>query len=428
MRKKYKKEDLIEQCRELYKTKGISALVYKNIDKKIYYRLYQNGINQKRLFEILNLGNEYLEYESKAPYEYRGEVRQKWSWERIKTEVKEVVVKQNFLPPAGWFNENGYQSLVQQVYILGKTWENLRDEFNSFSSSSFVTSRNGLRWRSHPEASLSNFFHTRNIEHYLGKKYPADYSEITGQTYGYYDLMFIDKNGQQINVEIWGEKPHGHDEEHYAYKKELKESYNRNKENFLGINFRDCFNEDVLSITLYPYIGSIEPFIFEKNHDKIIPSTHWSNADELIEYCKSFTESMPDKIFPTEEWLRKRSKWKNREGEAYNTLSIYIKSWIGGIRKLREILGQSENSTVKWDKELIAKEYFNIYEKYGMTTGQLRGQLRRKQIEISKAEKDRIINIDASLRKYYESAFDINEQLGIKNARKKTIKESGKTH
>ena len=38
--------------------------------------------------------------------------------------------------------------------------------------------------------------------------------------------MFIDQNGQRIDVEIWGEKPHGHDEEHYAYKKELKEFYN----------------------------------------------------------------------------------------------------------------------------------------------------------------------------------------------------------
>jgi hypothetical protein len=55
---------------------------------------------------------------------------------------------------------------------------------------------------------------------------------------------------------------------------------------------------------------------------------------------------MPDGKFPTEEWLRKRGRWADRPGEPYNTLSVYIKQWIGGVRKLRLLLDQEEASTI----------------------------------------------------------------------------------
>ena len=199
----------------------------------------------------------------------------------------------------------------------------------------------------------------------------------TGQVYGYYDLEFIAKNGSLIKVEIWGEKPKGHAEVHYEYKKRLKLEFNSGDDAFLGINFRDCYVENHLDLILKDYIGNIKPYVFNNSYDDVIPSTHWSNSDELIEYCKDLASRMPDKIFPAEDWLRKRGKWKDRGGETYNTLSIYIKKWVGGIRQLRKIIGQPENSTVKWDKEKAVQEYKNIYNTYGLTTGQIRGQLRR---------------------------------------------------
>lgn len=343
----------------------------------------------------------------------------RWNWNKIINDLRPIVVNQNFLPPAAWFQNNGYSYLIAAVYSLGKTWDDLRKEFNSYENSSFVISRNGMRWRSHPEASLSNFLFSRGIEHNKGKKYPKEYSITTGQTYGYYDLEFIDKNGNIIEVEIWGEKPNGHDEAHYEYKKCLKLEFNSGNDNFIGINFRDCYVEKQLESILKDYIGIIEPYNFEKSYDNIIPSTHWSNADELIEYCKIFARDIPNGIFPAEDWLRKRGKWKNRDGETYNTLSIYIKKWIGGIRQLRIIIDQPENSTVKWDKESVIQEYKKIFEIYGLTTGQLRGKLRRAQIELTKEERFNINNIDAAVRKHFGSCYDLNQLLGIRNVRKK---------
>ncbi|MBT9141534.1 MAG: hypothetical protein DDT30_02131 [Dehalococcoidia bacterium] len=128
---------------------------------------------------------------------------------------------------------------------------------------------------------------------------------------------------------------------------------------------------------------------------------------------------MPDGRFPTEEWLRKRGKWKNREGEAYNTLAVYIKNWIGGIRKLRDILGQAEHSTIQWDKEKVISEYLNIYQRYGLTTGQLRGKIRRNEITVSESDRFFINNLDAAIRKHFDSIYDLNELTGIKNTRRR---------
>ena len=418
-KKKFYKEDLIETCRNIYKKHGVRAFLYKNMDKTLYFRLYQNGIKLQELIKILDIEKELNEYKISIPYEYGDKTRKRWSWKRIISDAEKVVEENNYLPPAGWFSQNGYKSLIQAIYNLGKTWEDLRDEFKDFENSSFVTSRNGMRWRSHLEASLSNFLYARGITHDRGKKYPNDYSEITGQTYGYYDLQFETRTKDWVDVEIWGDKPYGHNEKHYAFKRKLKENYNKKNSLFLGIEFNDCYIENKLIEILEPYIGYKPPSIFERNYDKIIPSTHWSNADELIEYCKIFVKNMPNETFPTEEWLRKRGKWKNRDGEAYNTLSIYIKKWIGGIRQLRKIIGQPENSTVKWNREKAIQEYKKIFDIYGLTTGQLRGKMRSSQIELTKEERFRINNIDAAVRKHFGSCYDLNLLLGIKNYRKK---------
>lgn len=410
MATKYSVEDLLNQCRKLYKKNGISVFLYKNFDKTLYFRLYQHGLKQHDVLEHLGLLSEFSEYKIKNA---------RWTWHKIITEIRPIVKQQNFLPPAGWFQANGYASIVHAVYAMGKNWDDLRKEFSSYENSSFVISRNGIRWRSHPEASMSNFLYSRGICHKVGQKYPDEYSSATGLSYGYYDLQFVASNGQTIKVEIWGEKPNGHNAKHYEYKKNLKIQFHSSDNCFLGIDFQDCYNEDKLEKILEPYIGIIKPFIFRKFYDKVIPSTHWSNADELIEYCRQFAQQMPDGRFPTEEWLRKRGKWKCRDGEAYNTLSIYIKKWIGGIRRLRDILGQPENSTIQWDKDKVIAEYRNIYQRYGLTTGQLRGKIRRNEISISESDRFFINNLDAAIQKHFDSVYDLNELTGIKNTRRR---------
>jgi hypothetical protein len=105
-------------------------------------------------------------------------------------EARKAQLIQGFLPPAGWWQDNNGASLVQAVYSLGHTWEDLRAELEDFHSSQFVESRSGLRWRSHPEASLSNFLYARGIPNRRGTRYPQAYEDLTGRAYGMYDMHF----------------------------------------------------------------------------------------------------------------------------------------------------------------------------------------------------------------------------------------------
>lgn len=417
------RNQLIDRCRELYKKDGMAALLFDNLKKSegLYYRLYRFGITQGKLLKKLGVEEEFRKYKK---------IKYGWTWERILKETKPIVDKLGFLPPAGWFQKNDYSSIVFAVYGLDKTWNDLRLEFDAYKGSSFVESRNGIRWRSHPEASMSNFLYARGIKHKLGRKYPDRFAQYADQKYGYYDLTFLDRKGRWIDVEIWGDTPMGHNEKGYAKKRKMKERFNKKNDRFVGIDFQDCFDEEQLAYILKRFIGRKKPYIFEKPFDREIQSTHWSNADELIEYCRHLVKSFPGGKFPTEEWLRKRGKWRDREGVAYNTLSVYIKTWLGGMRKLRQILGQPEASTIKWDRETALAEYKKWYEKYGYTPGSARSRFRQRKMNISKEEVDKAIRISTAAEKYLGGARRACKLLGIKHSirwnKKKVLEEFNK--
>lgn len=408
--------EIIGYLKNRYEKYGIGSLSYPSIKKikGLYFHLYKKGLKIKDVIRLLGLEEEYSQFKIKNFTKVcNGKISRRWSWERVIEEVTPIIKSQGFLPPAEWFHQNEMSSVVFYVYKFGKDWNLLREHFGSYEHSDFVQSRNGLRWRSHPEASLSNFLFARGIEHKKGEKYPDEYSGFGKASYGYYDLHFIAKDGLLVDVEVWGDKPNGHNEGGYREIRKAKEKFNTFNKRFIGIQHQDCFDEGKLQCTLEPYIGVIAPYKFLKPADKVIQSTHWSNSDELIEYCEKIASEQKNGVFPTEEWLRKRGKWKDREGPAYNTVSIYIKLWIGGVRKLREILGQSEHSTISWSKEKAINEYRIWFEKYGFTASQAKTPRRN----LSEKEKKRAQNITHAIEVKVGSVVKVNELLGIKPAK-----------
>lgn len=415
------REQLIKLCRERYARHGIGALTYKSLrlEAGLYSSLYRRGLRQTKLARILGLDDAFREYRDEH-WERRkdGKIQRRWTWERIRDDARKVAEENGFLPPAVWFHANGRGSLVTALYTLGRTWADLRSECDSFQGGGFVESRNRMRWRSHPEASLSNFLHARGSPHRPGRKYPPEYSKETGLAYGYYDLAFLDKRKKWIDVEIWGEKPHGHKEKLYAEKRALKERFNASNPNFLGIEFRDCYSESRLSAVLRPYIGVIAPYVFERPSDRIIPSTHWSNADELLETCRQCARQLPNGKFPTEEWLRKRGKWKNRVGPAYNTLAVYIRLWIGGVRKLRKLLGQPENSTNEWSRDSALAAYRKWYDSYGRSPSSMRKMHERGHLKMAKTELRWAAVIAHAASAYVGNTAEVHRILGLPAPRK----------
>lgn len=406
--------ELLAYCRELYSRNGIAAFSYDNLSKHgtLYGNLYLNNLGQKALLEALNLSDEYKKHKKTVPIKRGGKNVLPWSWEKILSIVTDVAKQENRLPTAGWMQANGHASLVQAVYYSGHSWAELRAELNDFTNSNFVESRNGMRWLSHAEASLSNFLYSRGIEHRKGGRYPDAYAEISGYRYGIFDLSLEASDKSWIDVEVWGDKPKGHDEKGYGEKRAAKEAFNHENSAFLGIGYQDCYNETHLADILEPYIGRIEPFRFDKPTDAMIHSTHWSNADELLEYAAELASTMPDGKFPTEEWLRKRGKWANREGEPYNTLSVYIKQWLGGVRKLRELLNQENFSTVQWTRESAINAYKDFYQTHGMTPPNARHRYTR-HADISRDVYLEAARIDSAVRKYAGGTKAVRESLEI---------------
>jgi hypothetical protein len=179
-------EELIDFCRGLYAAGGIGALSFVALKahRTLYTTLYHRGLRLAVLYERLGLVEEYRAWKAVEPVRHGTEIRERWTWERIVNEAKAVQLAQGFLPPSAWWQANGRGSLVAAIYLLNKTWEDLRAELGDFRSSQFVGSRSGLRWRSHTQASLSNFLYARGVQHRRGTRYPKAYEDLTGRAYG----------------------------------------------------------------------------------------------------------------------------------------------------------------------------------------------------------------------------------------------------
>lgn len=415
-------QQLLDVCRALYGKNGFEALTFQALQNQgqLYMTLYHRGLNHAVIIDKLGLQEAYQAYQKSRPKIYGGKVREPWTWDRVVAEAKAATEKHGQLPPALWFRKNGFMALIHFVYRSGKSWADLREAVGDFTDSKFVESRNGLRWLSHAEASLSNFLYARGIEHKKGERYSDEIVNFSDAKSAYYDVHFKARNGKWVDVEVWGDIPLGHAPEQYARRRKAKEAFNESNPRFIGIHHEDCYSDETLTKILLPFIGTVNPFQFDKPTDRVIPSTHWSNADELLAYCNQLASEMPDGIFPTEEWLRKRGKYSSRPGKAYNTLAVYIKQWLGGVRNVRRLLGQEETNTRQWDAKSALQAYKVFIESHGLTPGQVMDQWHRKSnLAITKDIADEATRIATAAKKYVGTMPEIHQRLGIAPTRLK---------
>ena len=183
-------------------------------------------------------------------------------------------------------------------------------------------------------------------------------------------------------------------------KRLAKETFNKDNSNFLGIDFNLC-TESGLTELLEPYIGIIDPYIFDRPDLKLIQTAFWSDAPEIIETCRWLAEQQPDGRFPTEHWLRKRGIYADRDGETYNTLGIYVQKYVGGLLKLRAILGEDTSHYRRWDKDSILIALDEWLQEYGIAPATYFGRHRRHN------------NLDEEISKYAGSLIGAtNKHIG----------------
>lgn len=363
--------DLLNRVRTLYAQQGIGALSSTFLEKQkgdLYNKLRSVGLKQPQLLAEMGVTQEEYARWADANQTYAGKSRPRWTWELAIEEAKAVKEKLGDLPTEDWFRKNGFSSLVSIVFKSGHTFEDLRRAVGCFSTSTFVESRNGLRWRSRPEACMSDFLHARGIEHKKGRAYPPEFGQRFGKRGGQYDLHFFSPiHSNWTDVEIWGDGLGKLSGGRYERTRRQKEEWRAGDPNFLGIEYANCLTDTKLTEILRPYIGDIEPHNFEKAHDRHIETAHWSNADELLKTCQQIAAMQPDGIFPGESWLRKRGKYENRDGETYNSLAVYVNRRLGGVRNVREILGQGHASTTAWTPKSLIESWRSFEQRWGYT-------------------------------------------------------------
>lgn len=413
--KRREAEDLlIEQCRQLYNAEGIQALTCEELGRhKLYQKLIERGLTQAKVIEVLGLEAEYRAY-----YAKHVKAQPRWTWEMILEEVKRISGQEGFVPTLEWFQNNDYASLGNAVNNSGHTWAELREALGDFRKSAYVASRNRKQWRSRAEAALSNYLYARGVPHREGRRYSRRYAEQTPYTRATYDMAIRSQDDSWIDVEVWANfSPSSERGKQYARKRAAKERFNRSNPHFLGIEYEDCYDESKLDVILEPFIGQIEPYIFDKPTDREVSTTRWSDVDELLETCRDIASKQPDGKFPSHDWLLKRGKWKEREGEPYFNLADCIWRWVGGNRRLRKLMKQEQFSNEEWDREKALQEYSRFYERHGMSPATARGRVSRGKLDLGRDEYELAARIMNAARQYVGSAARVHEILGLPNAR-----------
>lgn len=315
------------------------------------------GIKVESMAEYFGVLKEWKEARFLKLCESRG--HQRWTLKYFYKVTEEILKKYRTLPPAAFLRLNGYGSYVTFMYDNKITVEDLQARYN-FSSKN--VSRNGMKWDSMAEQGISDFLHCRGKEHFHGRKYPEDYKNFEGgpAVRGTHDLSFKGTvgiyKGIDIDVEIWGNEeknggkgPTGKTKasEDYAARRRQKEAYHKGNKFFLGIWYKDAYDERKVEKIFEPYIGIIEPFVFTVERDRLVESTKLSRTDEVLKMCEWIVERHG--YLPGEGWLRKRKggKYENRNRELWeddeecpsslNSLCVWIKE-IGGIVKVRQLL------------------------------------------------------------------------------------------
>lgn len=373
MEKQERRIDAINTFRKLYNETGIQVFNVEWLEQNDPY-LYKTFRFCRIRFEDLSkefeCHNEYTIYrQTKVTESSSRTVRTK---ENFYKEANEIYEKYKCFPAMSILRQNGYESFVSDLYTKNYTTiEELNKKFN-ISPDALVTARNGFIMDSQYEVSLVNFLYTRGIVITKGKCYTNSYYENTGHN-AKYDLHFISPLiGEEISVEVWGGSHSRNRQEAYNNKRKNKEESHIGDNTFLGIEGEDCHSETKLISILEPYIGVIEPYIFEDEKDKTISCTKWNLTDGIQKgatYIMEHNNNIPPVL-----WMRCKGSYKNRTRETWEITNHFnIRNFsdaidrFGGIVKVRQFMNV-KHVRRKYDDfqdiKKITSFITEIYDKY----------------------------------------------------------------
>jgi len=355
-------EQLLQRAADLYQQHGLNSFnktwQQENGHASLFTYLYSRKYGGKKIAQHLGVDLEELhQFTWKAAIENRGHTFFE-SWEDFVDYVRPLVEDRTELPTQDWFNENGYAEIPRALYSkFGKTINDLSAEFDHFVSdiNQFIC-KAGLRHRSFAEVQVSDFLYKYGADYRSEPRYPEDFS--TQHTDGGRFDFGLTIDQEQFFIEVWGSN-YGRNQQRYDSIRSEKEKYcQENNINLIGIEYADTLSEDKLKNIFEPYLSNVK-------NEIVVNSIILSFEERVVEDCRQLAAQQPDGLLPSEEWIRKRGRWKDREGDAYGTLPNEIRA-IGGFLKVRQILGE-ELQYRDWDDDKILEELRDFYDTHQIT-------------------------------------------------------------
>ena len=184
-----------------------------------------------------------------------------------------------------------------------------------------ITSVDQQIWKSFAEVNVANMLLIRGFAVTQGRLYPKQYSEKYPRHHAFYDLHFVATcepyRGMEINCEVWGGPKGGAGKDqkavdHYAETKSYKLDFHKNMDNFLGIDFMDCYKDANILEALHPYIG--DGAVIPEYAAKLPPVAVVALPvyETVIEKCKDILVKLDSNELPPVPWFRRTETYKNR--------------------------------------------------------------------------------------------------------------------
>lgn len=411
------------KLKELYQEFGATALICSWLCDHGHRKLYDiyshsDGCSLQKLTKKWGIYDEWKVakqiYRKQRPPDVVNKEKPIWTSQKIDETMKFIIKKYGFLPPSGFiddelgnlrkfhaalYNNGGLEYYKEKYAII--------DRLRNYD----VLKR---RFRSFPEAALSNWLISKQIIPDMGEKYPQSYKEFSGKS-AWYDMHFWSPILRiKVNIEIWGGPgKNSPGSEIYIKQKEDKISFHGNDITFMHLNYEKCFDLAYLELLFMPYIG-MRP-IYNDVNKHVFDPTKWSLSEELLVKGKDICSHFSNGLLPTTTWFSRKDNHLGRVIEPWepNTWGGFMDdvNKIGGIGKLLMLLGQKEYT--KYTNRITKSETLigiqDIYEKYGKTIKAL-SQRNDNTDEL----RNRIKSLISGVKLHFnDNMNDVYKELGI---------------
>lgn len=303
----------------------------------------------------------------------------KWTQELFDKTAEEIIDQFGCIPPQRFLDAKGYSRFRHAIRQFSPTMAELRKRFNVQDVR--ITSVDQQIWKSFAEVNIANMLIIRGFAVTQGRLYPKQYSEQYPRDHAIYDLHFVATcepyRGIEINCEVWGgpKGGAGKDQEavdHYAETKSFKLDFHKNMDNFLGIDFMDCYKDARILEALHPYIGDVA--VLPEYVAKLPPVAVVALPvyETVIEKCKDILVKLDSKELPPVPWFRRTETYKNRtiyDWEPASWSSFVTQLNMVKISVVRQALG--EKCRAQWTKEKVFEEIVEWYHHHDVPPAQI---------------------------------------------------------